>query len=313
MPNSKQPKSVKQIITPTFVWTHLTNNSAKEMEFLRNKFSFHPLDLEDCLSPIQRPKLDEYDNYLFMIMSFPYYDRKTREILGSEVDFFIGPNYLVTVSDGRLPTLMNFFEQCQMNDTYRAKYLTGGPAYLLSSILNVLEGYLHPILNHINLDIENVQKVIFSGYEKKMVKEILIIKRNIISFRKIMQAHKNVIHKLIAKKEKFFIPKSANLYLANNLEQTKDIWDNLESLKENIDALHTTNESLISFRLNDIMKILTMISVVLLPVNLIATIFGMNTPVMPLVNHPNGFYLILGLMGLLLTGFVIFFKKKDWL
>ena len=306
-------KNVKEIKTGKLRWVYLSHNSKREVDYLRDNFRFHPLDLEDCLSPAQRPKLDEYDNYIFMIMSFPYFKRPSREILASEIDFFIGPDYLVTVSDGRLAPLDSFFEQCRLNDTYREKYLNDSPAFLLSEILNKIQHYLEPMLDHIGLDIDNVQKVIFEGYEKRMVREILVIKRNIISFRKIMQAHKNVIRKLIDKKDKFFMPSSVNAYLANNLEQAHDVWDSLESLKESADALHTTNESLISFRLNDIMKILTMISVVLLPVNLIATIFGMNTPVMPLVNHPNGFYLILGLMGLLLTGFVIFFKKKDWL
>ena len=308
-----KPKNVKEIKTQKMRWVHISNNSKREIDYLRNQFSFHPLDLEDCLSPAQRPKLDEYDNYIFMIMTFPYFRRSTREILGSEVDFFIGPDYLVTVSDGKLAPLANFFEQCQMNDTYREKYLNDSPAFLLSEILNKLQLYLQPILDHISLDIQNVQKIIFEGYEKRMVKEILIIKRNIINFRKIMQAHKNVIRKLIAKKEKFFIPNTANVYLANNLEQTKDVWDNLESLKESVDALHTTNESLISFRLNDIMKILTMISVVLLPINLIASVFGMNAPIMPFINRADGFWIILGLMAVVIVTFIIFFKKKDWL
>ncbi len=310
MPKSK---NIKEIKTNKMKWIYLTNNSKREIDYLRNHFSFHPLDLEDCLSPAQRPKLDEYQNYIFMIMSFPYFNRSTREILASEVDFFIGPNYLVTVSDGKLAPLANFFEQCQINDSYREKFLVDSPAFLLSEILNKLQLYLHPMLDHIHVDIENVQKVIFAGYEKKMVKEILMVKRNIISFRKIMQAHKNVIRKLISKKEKFFIPNTANVYLSNNLEQSKDVWDNLESLKENVEALHTTNESLISFRLNDIMKILTMISVILLPINLIASIFGMNTPIMPFINNPNGFYIILGLMCCLIVSFFFFFKKKTWL
>ncbi|HLD27663.1 MAG TPA: magnesium/cobalt transporter CorA [Patescibacteria group bacterium] len=309
MPN----KYLSEIKTNHVRWLNLSRNTAKEIDYLRENFKFHPLDLDDCLSPAQRPKLDEYDDYLFLILTFPYYDHGRKEIRSSELDFFIGQDYLVTVTDGQLEPFNKFFEQCRINDAFRDKYLNGNPVALLSEILTKLQAYLFPMLDHINLDIEDIEKVIFAGYEKKMVKEILLVKRNIINFRKITQTHQNVIKKLIRKERKFFIPDEIGLHLANNLEQSADAWDILDGLKENIEALHGTNESLISFRLNDIMKILTMISVVLLPVNLVASIFGMNTPIMPFVNDPGGFWMILGLMGFLIVGFIIFFKKKNWL
>jgi magnesium transporter len=306
-------KYINEIKTTNVRWLKLSRNTNKEMDYLRENFKFHPLDLDDCLSPAQRPKLDKYDDYLFLILTFPYYDRQEKEIRASELDFFIGPDYLVTVTDGQLEPFNKFFEQCKINDSFRNKYLSDNPILLLSEILNKLQLYLFPMLDHISLNIEEIEKVIFAGYEKKMVKEILLVKRNIINFRKIIQTHQNVIKKLIREENKFFIPNKVGVYLSNNLEQSADAWDILDGLKENIEALHGTNESLISFRLNDIMKILTMISVVLLPVNLVASIFGMNTPIMPFVRDPNGFWIILGLMGMLIIAFIIFFKKKTWL
>lgn len=309
----EKSKHVKEIKTNKVRWVFLSKNTVREIDYLRQNFKFHPLDLDDCLSPAQRPKLDEYERYLFLVMTFPYYDREQREILASEVNFFIGPDYLVTVTDGKLLPLLKLFDQCQTSDSFRNKYLGVNPIFLFSEILNKLQLNLYPIMDHISEDINQVQKTIFSGYEKKMVKEILIIKRNIINFRKIVQAHKNVVRKLISKKDKFFIPSSLMVYLANNLEQSKDIWDTLESLKENVEALHDTNESLISFRLNDIIKILTIISVILLPANLIAVTFGMKTAGVPFTNHPYGFWVVAGLMAAVMISLVAYFKKKDWL
>ncbi|PIT90447.1 MAG: hypothetical protein COU22_02115 [Candidatus Komeilibacteria bacterium CG10_big_fil_rev_8_21_14_0_10_41_13] len=306
-------KNIKEIKNLNLTWLHLNNNSKQEIAYLRNNFKFHPLDLEDCLSPAQRPKVDEYDDYLFLILTFPYYNHEAKEVLSSEVDFFIGDSYLVTVSDGNLQPLNNFFEQCQHNDLFRHRYLSHDPIFLLAEILNKIQLSLYPMLDHIRFDIGEVQKVIFTGYERKMVKEILMIKQNIINFRITTEAHKTILRKLLDKNNKFFIANSSLTYLNNNVEQAKDLWDNLESLRENIEALHQTNESLISFRLNDIMKVLTMISLILLPINLIASIFGMNTPIMPFVNHPQGFWIILGLMGLLMISFFFFFKKKKWM
>lgn len=308
-----QAEKIIEIKTPKLHWIHLTKPTANQLENLRLKFGFHPLDIEDCLSPSQRPKLDEYEHYLFLILTFPYYEPGGREIKASEVDFFIGPNYLITVSDGMLTPLIKFFEQCQINDAFRQKYLSDNPIVLLYEIVNRLQLYCYPILDHIGEDIDGIQKVIFSGYEKKMVKEILIIKRNIVNFRKIMQAHKSVVKKLISKKDKYFIPNSISIYFNNTLEQTKDIWDILDNINETINALHSTNESLISFRLNDIMKILTTITVTLLPITLTAGIFGMNTSSMPIVNRPAGFWIIIGIMLTLIFGFVVYFKKKKFL
>ena len=309
----KSKYKFKEIKTKQVRWLHFSKPKAADLDYLRNNYKFHPLDIEDCISPAQRPKLDEYQDYLFVILTFPYFSRKERQIIASEVDFFIGPNYLITVTDGNLPPLNKFFEQCLLNDAYREKYLSDDPAQLLYAIVNQLQHYCYPMLTHIGEDIENIERVIFAGYEKRMVKEILIVKRNIVSFRKIMQAHKNVIRKFITKKDKFFIPHSATVYFSNVLEQTKDLWDILENLNENINALHNTNESLISFRLNDIMKFLTIISVILLPINLIASIFGMNTPIMPFIHSPYGFWIILGLMGILIFLAVTIFRKKGWL
>ncbi|MCX6785980.1 MAG: magnesium transporter CorA family protein [Candidatus Komeilibacteria bacterium] len=309
----EKSKHVKEIKTAKVRWVHLSKNTVREIDYLRQNFKFHPLDLDDCLSPAQRPKLDEYESYLFLVMTFPYYDREQREIMASEVNFFIGPDYLVTVTDGKLLPLLKFFEQCQTSDGYREKYLGINPIFLFSEILDKLQLNLYPILDHIGEEINQLQKAIFSGSEKQMVKEILIIKRNIINFRKIVQAHKNVVRKLIAKKDKFFIPSNLMVYLANNLEQSKDIWDTLESLKENVEALHNTNESLISFRLNDIIKILTIISVILLPANLIAVTFGMKTAGMPLANNPYGFWLAVGLMAAVMLSLILYFKNKRWL
>ena len=191
--------------------------------------------------------------------------------------------------------------------------MMGNSTKLLYEILNRLQNYCYPMLDHISTDIETIEKNIFKGYERSMVKEILIVRQNIVNFRKTMQAHGAVLKKLIAKKTKYFIPNSIEMYYANILEQTSDIWDILNNQKETIEALHNTNESLISFRLNDIMKLLTIMSVIIIPGNLIASLFGMNTVFTPLVHHPNGFFIIVLSMLLIMTSLILIFKRKKWL
>ena len=146
-----------------------------------------------------------------------------------------------------------------------------------------------------------------------MVSEILIIRRNITDFRKIMQVHKNVIKKAITyfKQSPYFVMKKTDAYFESLVDYSKEIWDTLDNLKERIEALQQTNESQISFQLSDIMRVLTIISVITFPITLIAAIFGMNTiHAMPFVNSPLGFWYIIAIMISVASAMLIIFKKK---
>ena len=303
--------TIQTLTTKNFTWVNVTNPGVKEMEYLEKNYNFHALDLKDCLPPLQRPKLESRPNYLFMILLFPVYNQKAKAILPSEIDFFISGNLLVTVHSDKLSPLIGLSKSAQ-EKSFQEKYLSGSPGILLYEILNRLLLYCFPMLNQISLNIDEAEKRIFVGYERRMVREILVIKRNIVNFRKIMQAHKNVIRKLIAKAPQFFSTAKLNIYFDALVEQTKEIWDFLENYKEAINALHETNSSLISFRLNDIMKLLTIISVTMLPVTLIASIFSMNTP-MPFLRFPQAFWVALGGMLLVSLGVISFFRKKEWM
>lgn len=304
--------TIQTIKTKNLTWVNITKPGERQMEYLKKKYNFHSLDLKDCLPPLQRPKLESRSDYLFMILLFPVYNRQVRAVFPSEVDFFISENHLITIHSNELSPLIDLFELAQ-EKSFQEKYLSGSPAVLLYEILNRLLLYCFPILDHININIDRAERKIFTGYEKKMVREILIIKRDIVNFRRAMQAHKSVIRKLIAKAPQFFSTAKLNIYFDALVEHIKEIWDLLENYKDAINALHETNESLISFRLNDIMKLLTIISVVLLPVTLIASIYSMNTPGMPLVRHPHGFWIVLILMIIVSLGVLRYFKKKEWL
>jgi magnesium transporter len=284
----------------------------EELKILEDECQFFSLDVKDCLLPPQRTKIVERADYLFMVLIFPIYDHQTKEIFPSEVDLFIQKDLLVIIHNNELSSLVNLLKVIENNKDSQEKYLSGNPAIILYEILNSLLFYCFPILNHISVDIDNIEKQIFIGDEKKMVREILSIKQNIVNFRKVMQAHKTVIRKLILKAPQFFSIIKLNIYFNDLIEYTKEIWDNLENYKEAINALHKTNEALISFRLNDIMKILTMISVVLLPITLIASIFGMNTT-MSFLEHPNSFLYVLFFMCFISLGMIWFFKIKKWI
>jgi len=304
---------IDKIKTKKLLWLHIEKPTRSEIEYLKTEYDFHPLDLEDCLVKVQRPQISEYAHYVFFILTFPAYNRENREIESGEIDFFIGSKYLITISDGRIPTLKNLFNELKTNEYSRDKYMMNShPVFLLYEMLHRLQNHAMPMLDHITQEIEDIEKRIFKGDEKKLVIEILHTKRNIVDFRRIMQAHKNIIKKLMNTHDKFFMHDKINIYFTNILDRSKDIWEILETLRENINTFQETNESLISHRLNDIMKTLTIVSVVLIPANLIASIFGMNAQHMPFIGTPYDFYILVTIIFIMVFFFMLYFRKKKW-
>lgn len=305
--------SLKEIRFHNLTWIHARKPTDSDLKYLQEKYSFHPLDMVDAKKVSLHPKLDEYPEYLFMVLLFAHYDRQERSIRPAEVDFFIGENYLVTISDGKLEALDGFFTDCYKDTHLQKLYMSDHTVSLLHEIIHRLQNATFPMLDHITLDIENIENQIFAGNERRMVREILIIKRNIVAFRRIMNSHKNIIKKLMAVSNTFFEPGEMRVYLNNALERSKDIWDILETHMETIKAFDETNESMISFQLNDIIKILTTISVILIPANLVVGIFGMNTIHDPIIGNPYDFWIVVGIISAVIVSFYIWFRRKGWL
>ncbi len=298
-------------------WVHVSDNQLKEINFLKKEFGFHPIDLKETLPPLQRHKLVLREDYLFMILLYPVFDKQTKTIYTSEVDFFISPNRLVTVNKDGLPAISRMREIC--TKTIGELKETSGIcpiddiSHLLYSLLSELLDDVFPMLIHLSEDIDAVESRIFTDYEKNLIQELLRIKTNVVNVRKSMQGHKKVISSLLMGAEARFPADKLDAYFAHLIEHTKEIWDVLEIQRETIDALHETNASLIDFRINEIMKTLTIFSVTLFPLNLLASIFGMNTIHMPLVGSRYGFWIILGLMMLGSFSMLRLFRKRRWL
>lgn len=294
-----------------FKWINIDKPGKKQINWLRNNFKFDETDLKDSLPPNQRPKVVDYPTYIFMILQFPFYDHETGEINSSEIDFFISKDYLIVVHMDKLPTINELFDKEKKGITNN-----GNMSTILYLVLHDLLHYCFPMLNHISQDIDSIESHIFKHEKDNVgtIREILRIKRNIVDFRKIMQAHKSIIQKLIRQSEEFLTTQKIEVYYSNLVNHTKDIWEFLENYKDTIDALHETHESLNSNRLNQIIKTLTVFSVIVFPLTLFAAIFGMNSMnSMPFVKSPYDFWYIVGIMFVGMLGMITYFKHKKWL
>ena len=308
--------NIQKVDFPNFSWINIENPTEQEINEIGAKYQFHPLDLQDCLTPSYRSKVDVYPKYTFLTSLFPIYNSESREIKPGEINFFISKNYIISVHRGELRVFKDFFHIFQVSSDMRQKYIDKSPEKLLYEMLNRLFLYCFPMIDHLSEDCDNIEKAIFAGKERRMVSEILIIRRNVTDYRKIMQVHKNVLKKLIfnIKDSSLFVMKKTDVYFESLVDYSKEIWDTLENLKERIEALQETNESQISFRLNDIMRILTIISVITFPITLLATIFGMNTVhSMPFIDNLFGFWYVISMMAIIAIIMLVFFKRKGWL
>jgi magnesium transporter len=307
-----------QIIkTPKFSWLNIINASEKEISYLKKKFKFGQLDLNDAYAHkhAQRPKLNAQPNYIFLVLLFPVYNRKSREITPAEIDIFITKDHLITIHYNQLAVLKNFFAICQKDKNERDLYFSENPAMLLYELLERLYVSLFPMTDHISIDINSIEKNIFAGKEREMVKEILIVKRNIVYFRKIMQFHRSILYKFIKLQLKMFGKQEERIdtYYNDLNDHVHSIWDILENYQQTIDALEDTNSALVTFKLNDIMRTLTIFSVIVFPLTLMASIFSMNTRSMPLVGAPFDFWKIIGIMVVATIAMFFYFKHKKWI
>jgi len=305
--------SVQSLTYDGITWTDIHKPTIEDVEYVREHYPFfHPLDLEDLLSKSERAKIDEYDNYLFIVLHFPVFNRRTRRLERSEVDIFVGHGFLVTVSDGRLSALGEDFEDCEKDEGIKRQFMSRGSYYLLYMLIDSLVDYCFPILDKDNQNIASIEERIFDGNAKEIVKEISIVRRNLINFRRIIKPELSLIVSL-ERKDWEFLKGDLDVYWGDVSDHMAQIWERLEDLWDLIEGLSETIESLTSHRINEVMKILTIFSVIMLPLSVVSGIYGMNIRQLPLASHPLSFLIIIGIMAAIAGGMLVYFKREGWL
>ena len=305
---------VADVSAQGLTWIHLDPPIDPEtVNNLRARFGWHPLDVEDVLSKRQRPKIDDYadEGYLFGVLHFPAYDKAIQRLNAAELDFFLGPDYLVTMPNVQLNPVTRLFNRCQEDEVFRARLFEKGSGRLLYEVLDDLFDYCFPILDKIAYKLDSIEDDIDERHSEEIVGDISKAKQEIISYRKIIKPQRPAL-RLLERRIERFLPENLELYFDDLVDASERIWDLLDNYKEVVEALEDTNESLISHRQNDVLRILTVFSVVLLPLTLISGIFGMNV-LFPGEHTREAFWIIVGLMVAVIVSMVAFFKYKRWL
>jgi magnesium transporter len=305
--------NIQSIAWEELTWVNIVNPGEKEMEYLSKNYSFHPLDLDDCLSRIQIPKLDIYENYLFFIFQYSVYDKKTRVSTRDQVSVFLGDKYIITIHSGKLKPMMKLFRDCEINEKARLDNMSNGPGYILYRILDRTVDAMFPILDKIMSTMEDVEDSVFDA-AVETAQELAILRRDIITQRLIAFPIRTIINQLESNIKRY-CKTDISVYFGDLLDHMNKVCETLDECKETIEVFKDADWVLGTERLNKIMRVLTIIATVALPFIGITSLYGMN------VHMPGGItegnwvpFIVIMLVITILTGaMLIIFRRNRWI
>jgi magnesium transporter len=295
-------------------WLNIEQPTELEVAWLAEHYDFHALDLEDVLSRRrQRAKIDEYDDYAFIVLHFPRYDKRSGRLQAAELNIFVAQDLLITLPNEPLKPIRALWNRCQARPEERDRVMSKGSGFLLYAIVDTMFDYCFPILDKIGFKLDALEDAIFEERSEELVRDISNVKQEIINYRRIIKPQRPTL-RLLERPAQRFAPSDLEIYFDDIVDKNERIWDSLENYKEVSDALEATNESVITHRLNDLIKVLTLLSAVLLPLTFITGLYGMNVDFLPLARDGRWSFLWVVFLMVLAVGVLLwFFRRKKWL
>lgn len=302
---------MKTIEHKHLTWIDFEDPKADDITYLQENFNIHPLAIEELITPTYQPKVVQYDGCLFFSIHIPLFDTKLRTTYPGELDIILTNHHLITSHKHNIYQLTAFFELLEKSAGKRRLYLESNPAKLLHHILEILLNSCFPKLDHITEKLDFIEMQVFSGKEKEMVLEISVLKRDILNFRRTLKPQRAIIESLI-QKDHPHIPEDLRVYFQDLVGTNIRLWNLLESQKETIEALEDTNNSLLSNKLDQTMKVLTIFSAILLPLTAYSNMMSMNAH-LPFENNPYNFLIHSVIMAIISLATIGVFKFRKWL
>ena len=295
-------------------WQHITNPSEEDYRYLLEEYNFHPLDIEDCRGTNQRPKIDEYDDYYFLILHFPYFDKGNKFIRIREVKIFWGKNYIITIGKSHW-VVKKFFDDLKedlLGGDDDAKEKLSSSDLLLYHILDRLMVETYTLIMRVGAEVDLINYDIFNKKARSIIELISITRRNIILLNTTFKPQLRVLHMFESGGVKGFVdPEQMDMedYWGNILDQYQKMFDSIEDYGELIEGLSKTFDSLQANKTNEIMKVLTYFSTIMLPLTVVTGLFGMNVT-FPFITNTTSFWTILGAMVILMALLIVFFQRR---
>lgn len=304
-------EKINKINHRKLTWINIVNPKQDDIDYLEDKFDFHHLDFEDCLTTNQRAKIDRYDDYLFLILHLPV-QASDGSIASQELDIFVTDNTVITLHKN-IDVLNELFENARNKIQVQENLMSKSPGYLVYTILNSLYETGFTLLDSLTAEASELEKEVFDiDLTTDKLKDILALKKDLINFRRIILPQRSVIAQL----EHIYMGDNQNedleVYFDNIVDKIEKIYSILENQKEIVASLQETNEAIIFHNTNNIIRVLTVFSVIMMPLSVITGFFGMNVD-LPIAKNPVAYFAILIFMLAVLAVMLIFFRFKKWL
>ncbi|PLX12818.1 MAG: hypothetical protein C0598_05165 [Marinilabiliales bacterium] len=301
---------VETIKIGRLLWVNIKNPTNEDLDEIANTYHFHPLDIEDCRESNQRSKIDIYDDYYFLVLHFPNFDRQNKFIKPKEVKIFWGEDYLITIGRSHWVVDSVFddaMEQYQKGEDFEV----GTSDAILYAILEKLMNESTYLLRKVGLELELINRQLFGKSPARIIERLSVTRKNIIVLNTMLKPQLRVFNKFESGKVQGFADNMED-YWGNILDYYNQMWYMTEDFGELIEGLSTTFDSMQTNKTNEIMKILTLISSIVLPLTLLTGIYGMNV-LLPLESEQSAFWIIMVVMLGIGGGMITLFKKNGWM
>lgn len=303
---------MEKIIFENTTWINIENVTREDTEVLREQFKFHPLDLKDCLGAPQRPKVDIYDEYFFLVLHFPFLDKEHNVLTTPDLDIFLTKTHIITVQKAPIGNLHEIFEEMRENKVTYTKMLQKPPDLFLYHILDKMYHFSLSIIDELDKHISETEAHMYQDKTREAVKGLASARRNNLLVRGVINPQRMVVNTLAHMQKDWFNKEGeVTLYYDDILDYLEKNWILLETQKELIDGLYETNESLMSYKTTSVITVLTIMSVSMLPLTFVTGFYGMNIP-LPHANEPELIWAILLFVGLLTLLVVLYVTRKKW-
>ncbi|MDH5685830.1 MAG: magnesium/cobalt transporter CorA [Candidatus Hadarchaeaceae archaeon] len=295
---------------PTVTWINVDGVHQPEIvKQLGDCFGMHPLVLEDILNTDQRPKMEDFGNYIYIVLKMLYYDEKSNEMIIEQISLVLGSNFVISFQE-KMGDVFNPIRERIKSDKGRVRKM--GADYLAYALTDAIVDNYFTILEKIGEKVEFLEEELVAKPKPETLQAIHNLKRELIFLRKSVWPLREVISGL-ERGESSLIDASTKLYLRDVYDHTIQVIDTVETLRDMVSGMLDIYLSSISNKMNEVMKVLTIIATIFIPLTFIAGIYGMNFAFMPELGLPWSYPLILLVMvgvGILM---LIYFRRKKWI
>jgi magnesium transporter len=296
--------------TPTVTWINVDGvHQLDIIEKIGSHFELHPLILEDIMNTEQRPKMEDFERYIYIVLKMLDYDEKENETKIEQVSLILGENFVISFQETE-GDIFDYIRERIRNGKGRIRKM--GADYLGYALLDAIVDKYFIILERLGGQIEDIEEELVSNPKPEILHEIHRLKREMIFLRKSIWPLREVIN-ILERGESSLIQKSTLIYLRDVYDHTIQVIDQVETFRDMVSGMHDTYLSVVSNRMNEVMKVLTIIATIFIPLTFIAGIYGMNFKFMPELEWRWAYFVVWSVIVIIAIFMLIYFRRKKWL